>query len=85
MGRAEDPLACVDSNFKVSGVQGLRIADLSVCPVIPRYVGYVHMKMSSANQRDYSNHTQTTAYLIGQKAADKLIAEYQLNAHKSAL
>jgi len=41
--------------------------------------------MSSANQRDYSNHTQTTAYLIGQKAADKLIAEYQLNAHKSAL
>jgi hypothetical protein len=25
-----------------------------------------------------SNHTQSTAYLVGHKAADKLIAEYSL-------
>ncbi|KAJ4301765.1 hypothetical protein N0V90_003859 [Kalmusia sp. IMI 367209] len=66
MGRTGDPLSCVDSNFKVYGVGGLRVADLSVCPVIP------------------SNHTQTTAYLVGQKAADKLIAEYHLNEGRTA-
>ncbi|KAF2108061.1 choline dehydrogenase [Lophiotrema nucula] len=60
MGKKDDPLACVDSDFKVYGIEGLRVADLSVCPLTP------------------NNHTQSTAYLVGQKAAEKLIAEYSL-------
>ncbi|KAF2010118.1 GMC oxidoreductase [Aaosphaeria arxii CBS 175.79] len=61
MGKPENPKACVDTSFRVYGVQGLRVADLSVCPVTT------------------NNHTQATAYLVGQKAAEKLIAEYQLD------
>ena len=33
MGKREDPLACVDADFRVHGVDGLRVADLSVCPL----------------------------------------------------
>jgi choline dehydrogenase-like flavoprotein len=60
MGKASDPKACVDSSFKVFGVEGLRVADLSVCPLTT------------------NNHSQATAYLVGQKAADKLVQEYEL-------
>ncbi|KAF2496532.1 glucose-methanol-choline oxidoreductase [Lophium mytilinum] len=34
MGTKHDPLAVVDSEFHVVGVEGLRLADLSVCPVL---------------------------------------------------
>jgi choline dehydrogenase-like flavoprotein len=36
MGKIEDPLACVDSSFRVYGVDGLRVVDLSVCPLTPK-------------------------------------------------
>ena len=35
MGAASDPMAVVDSQFKVHGIQGLRIVDASVFPDIP--------------------------------------------------
>lgn len=35
MGNAEDPMACVDSRFRVRGIAGLRAADNSVPPFIP--------------------------------------------------
>ncbi|KAF2473694.1 choline dehydrogenase [Lindgomyces ingoldianus] len=60
MGKKGDPFACVDSDFKVFGIDGLRVADLSICPLTT------------------NNHTQATAYLVGQMAAEKLIAEYKL-------
>jgi choline dehydrogenase-like flavoprotein len=66
MGKEDNALACVDSDFRVYGVGGLRVADLSVCPLTP------------------NNHTQATAYLIGHKAAEKLIAEYQLDRISAA-
>ena len=62
MGKKSDPMACVDSNFRVYGVDGLRVADCSVCPLTT------------------NNHTQATAYLVGQKAAEKLIAQYKLDS-----
>lgn len=36
MGRADDPLAVTDAQGRVHGVTGLRVADSSVFPVIPR-------------------------------------------------
>ncbi|HET7435487.1 MAG TPA: GMC family oxidoreductase [Thermoanaerobaculia bacterium] len=37
MGKANDPLAVVDSNFRVIGVQNLRIVDASIFPRIPSF------------------------------------------------
>lgn len=34
MGRPDDPEACVDSDLRVYGTKRLRVADLSVCPLI---------------------------------------------------
>ena len=53
--------ACVDHDFKVFGLPKLRVADMSICPLLP------------------CNHTQSTAYLIGEIAAAKIIAEYELD------
>ena len=38
MGKAEDKDACVDTHFRVYGVEKLRVADLSVCPLTIKYV-----------------------------------------------
>jgi 5-(hydroxymethyl)furfural/furfural oxidase len=35
MGRAEDPMAVVDSEGRVKGMQGLRVVDASIFPVVP--------------------------------------------------
>lgn len=67
MGKEGDEGACVDSGFKVLGVEGLRVADLSVCPLTT------------------NNHTQATAYLVGQKASERLIAEYGLGEGEGAM
>ncbi|RDA95884.1 hypothetical protein CP533_5185 [Ophiocordyceps camponoti-saundersi (nom. inval.)] len=37
IGAANDPMAVLDSNFRVRGVDGLRIVDASVFPMIPGY------------------------------------------------
>lgn len=61
MGKADDETAVVTTDFRVKGLQGLRVADLSVTPFLPNC------------------HTQSTAYLIGETASERLIAEYGLN------
>jgi 5-(hydroxymethyl)furfural/furfural oxidase len=35
MGRAEDPMAVVDNQGRVKGIQGLRVVDASIFPVVP--------------------------------------------------
>ncbi|KIW93463.1 uncharacterized protein Z519_06068 [Cladophialophora bantiana CBS 173.52] len=60
MGKDEGS-AVVDKNFKVFGVENLRVADMSIIPIVS------------------NNHTQTTAYLTGLTAADKLAREYGLD------
>jgi 5-(hydroxymethyl)furfural/furfural oxidase len=35
MGRADDPMAVVDSQGRVKGIQGLRVVDASIFPVVP--------------------------------------------------
>ncbi|KAJ6037173.1 glucose-methanol-choline oxidoreductase [Penicillium herquei] len=34
MGKSDDPKAVVDYSFRVKGMQNLRVADLSVCPIL---------------------------------------------------
>lgn len=34
MGKADDPMAVLDEKLRVRGVQGLRVADCSVMPII---------------------------------------------------
>ncbi|KAJ5612027.1 GMC oxidoreductase [Penicillium lagena] len=60
MGKVDEDTTCVDPEFRVVGLNNLRVADMS------------------ANCHVCSNHTQSTAYLIGEVAADKLIKEYNL-------
>lgn len=38
MGPASDHMACVDRDLKVHGLEGLRVSDLGVTPLLPRYV-----------------------------------------------
>jgi choline dehydrogenase-like flavoprotein len=38
MGKQNDSMACVSSDCRVLGVSNLRVADMSVCPVVPRCV-----------------------------------------------
>ncbi|KAF2103564.1 alcohol oxidase [Rhizodiscina lignyota] len=61
MGVSSDD-ACVDSDFRVFGLEALRIIDMSVTPFVP------------------SNHTQSTAYVIGEIASEKLIKEYEFDS-----
>ncbi|QSZ30159.1 hypothetical protein DSL72_004679 [Monilinia vaccinii-corymbosi] len=62
MGKGKDDRkACVDVDFRVLGVEGLRVVDLSVIPRVP------------------NTATQSTAYLVGETAAEKMINEYALN------
>lgn len=35
MGKSSDTMACLDTAFRVRGLQGLRVADLSSLPVLP--------------------------------------------------
>jgi 5-(hydroxymethyl)furfural/furfural oxidase len=35
MGRADDPMAVVDTQGRVKGVQGLRVINASIFPVVP--------------------------------------------------
>lgn len=41
MGAIEDKMAVVDTRFRVIGTEGLRVADLSVCPVLTWYVSAI--------------------------------------------
>ncbi|KAK0642364.1 Dehydrogenase patE [Lasiodiplodia hormozganensis] len=58
MGKPEDPATCVDSAFKVKGLEGLRVVDNSVPPFV------------------LNCHVVSVAYLVGETAAEKMIAEY---------
>ena len=36
MGKPGEPDTCVDKDFQVAGLQGLRVVDMSVAPFLPR-------------------------------------------------
>ncbi|RFU30940.1 hypothetical protein B7463_g5395, partial [Scytalidium lignicola] len=68
MGKPTDQEACIDSTFRVRGLQNLRVADLSVMPIMPKSA--------------FLAHSQVAAYLIGHCLAEKFIVEYKLNVAK---
>jgi len=53
MGPASDPMAVVDSNFKVHGTKNLRIVDASVFPRIPGYYVMIPIMMISERASDF--------------------------------
>lgn len=36
MGKPDEQETCVDKDFKVVGLQGLRVVDMSVAPMLPQ-------------------------------------------------
>jgi choline dehydrogenase len=52
MGASSDPMAVVDSNFKVIGTTNLRVVDASVFPRIPGYFPMVAIMMMSEKASD---------------------------------
>lgn len=72
---------CVDSNLRLKGAKGLRVADTSVIPFVPRY-GYkrllLHFSVYKPTDITNSAHTQAAAYAVGATAAVKIIREYNL-------
>ena len=38
MGKPEDPGTCVDKDFRVLGLDGIRVVDMSISPILPEYV-----------------------------------------------
>ena len=43
------------------------------------------MRVFEGGADDSSNHTQSTAYLVGETAAEKIIDEYQLDGETQRL
>lgn len=81
MGR-DAQSACVDSDFRLFGINGLRVADMSVCPFVPKYVLYCLCIRKSPPEQTHSNHTQSTAYVIGAIAAEKIIESHGLDSQR---
>ncbi|KAF6832699.1 choline dehydrogenase [Colletotrichum musicola] len=57
IGADDDPMAVLDSSFRVRGVAGLRVVDASVYPRIP------------------GTFTAVSTYMVGEKAADVILAQ----------
>jgi choline dehydrogenase-like flavoprotein len=38
MGKSSEPESCVDHDLRVLGVKSLRVADMSILPIQPKYV-----------------------------------------------
>ena len=52
MGPADDPLAVLDSRFRVRGVDGLRVMDASIFPKIPGYFIVTNIYVASEKAAD---------------------------------
>ena len=67
-----------DNDYRVIGMKGLRVVDMSVAPFMPRweYSYAIPFDLGSTNGVE-SAHPQAVAYVIGVTAAEKIIAKYE--------
>lgn len=54
MGKLSEPGTCVDKDFKLVGVQNLRVVDMSVAPFLPRYVSSFSRPFRAVYPKKYS-------------------------------
>jgi hypothetical protein len=84
MGAPDDPLTCLDTSFKVKGVQGLRVVDCSAIPFIIRLAIFPNFQILSVHIRQRliknSAHTQAPAYNVGAAGAQKILQDYSHEA-----
>lgn len=71
MGKPAEPDTCVDKDFRLAGLQGLRVVDMSVAPLMSKWVLLLH-SLVTLTMFDGVNsaHTQAVAYVIGETAAE---------------
>jgi len=71
MGPASDPMAVVSSRLKVHGVDGLRVADASIMPII---VGMLSFRSPITC---LAAHTCAPTVLIAEKAAEMILEDLE--------
>jgi hypothetical protein len=57
MGTSQET-ACVDSQFRVFGLESLRVVDLSVCPFVPKYAYFPSVQTPNLITFHNQNTTQ---------------------------
>jgi choline dehydrogenase-like flavoprotein len=60
MGKPGDPNTCVDHDLRVLGVNSLRVADMSILPILPKYVS---MSLYLSRDRNFDSSFQKTPQL----------------------
>ncbi len=68
MGRPEESDTCIDKDFRIVGLEGLRVVDMSVALITPKSASWVR-----ASDCTNSKKTQSVVYLINEIAAEKFV------------
>lgn len=68
MGRPEESDTCIDKDFRIVGLEGLRVVDMSVASITPKSAFWVR-----ASDCTNSKKTQSVVYLIGEIDAEKFV------------
>lgn len=68
MGAEEDPMAVLDAELRVRGVQGLRVADTSVMPLLNQ--GHTQMPAYAIGEKAADLIKEAFIQLNGEKAGD---------------
>ena len=77
MGAEVEKNRVVGSDFKVVGLQGLRIADMSTCPILTtNHTQVSEHRRQSCQELMQLTSSKVNAYLIGERCADLILAEH---------
>lgn len=85
MGKADDEMSVVDNEFKVKGIQGLRVIDHSVAPLMINNHVQSTCYLIVSSTRYPSCERFADLLCQGETAAEKLIAEYGLDKSSTEL
>lgn len=68
MGRPEESGTCIDKDFRIVGLEGPRLVDMSVASIMPKSAFWVR-----AFDCTNSKNTQSVVYLIGEIPTEKFV------------